>query len=86
MPSRRKSRFDKLFYTDVKRFVEDAMRLRETILSAQLHLTSCDQSKALSRVHDALLEALPVVLGRPIDIHRGDLGVVPFEGIPPLNR
>ncbi|SFL04034.1 hypothetical protein SAMN04488498_12568 [Mesorhizobium albiziae] len=60
------------------------MQLHRTILSAQLHLTNSDHSKALSRVHDALLEALPVVLGRPIDIHRSDLGVVPFEGIPPL--
>ena len=38
MPSRRKSRFDKLFDQNATQFVADAMQLRQTILDAQSHL------------------------------------------------
>jgi hypothetical protein len=66
--------------------VKDAMQLRRTILEAQLHLTNCPHSRALSGVHDAILSALPIVVGRPLELHRSDLGVLPLEGIPPLRR
>ncbi len=87
MPSRRKSRFDKLFGQNAKQFVADAMQLRQTILDAQSHLIpNCQHFRVPSDVHDALLNALPIVVGRPLELHRSDLGVVPFEGIPPLRR
>jgi len=87
MLSRRKSRYDKLFQRNAKQFVEDAMQLRRTILDAQLHLTpNCQHSRALSDVHDALLNALPIVVGRPLELHRSDLGVVPFESIAESQR
>jgi hypothetical protein len=58
MPSRRKSRFDKLFHRNAEQFVKDAMQLRRTILDAQLHLIpNCLHSRALDDVHDALLNA-----------------------------
>lgn len=87
MPSHRKSRYDKLFYRDAKQFVEDAMRLRGTILDVQLHLIpNCQHARVLINVHDAILNALPIVVGRPLELHRGDLGVIPFKDIPPLQR
>ena len=79
MPSRRKSRYDKLFHRNAEQFVKDAMQLRRTILDAQLHLIpKCQHSRALDDVHDALLNALPIVLGRPLELHRSDLGAFPF--------
>ena len=87
MPSRRKSRYDKLFHRNAEQFVKDAMQLRRTILDAQLHLIpNCRHSRALDDVYDALLNALPIIVGRPLELHRSDLGVLPIEGIPLLRR
>lgn len=78
-PSRRKSRFEKLFTGDAERFIVDALKLRRTILDAHLRLTPMgEQYRALYDVHEAILKALPLVADKPLDDRHPDLGLLPL--------
>jgi hypothetical protein len=83
MPSRRRSRFEKLFRRDAERFVTEALKLRRTILDAALHLSvTGEQYQVLQEVHEALLKALPLVSGKPLNDRRSDFGLLPLDDLP----
>jgi hypothetical protein len=78
MPSRRQSRYEKLFSQDATRVVEDALQLRSTIIRVNLHLVPFnEQYRALHDVTEAIDAALPLVAGKLIDYRAPDLGLLP---------
>lgn len=78
MPSRRRSRYEKLFASEATKLVEDGLRLRGTILRANLHLVPFnEQYAALHALTEAIDAALPLIAGKPIDDRAVDLGLLP---------
>jgi len=66
VPSRRKSRYDKLMGREADRVDADARRLQRTIADVSLHLTtSGDTYRALRRLGDEIQVTLNIVHGRP---------------------
>ena len=85
MPSRRR-RFETLFRRDAERFVTEALQLRKTSLDAALHLSIAgEQYQVLQEVHDALLKALPLVSGKPLNDRRSDFGLLPLDDLPEVH-
>jgi hypothetical protein len=79
MASRRKSRFKRLFARDAEAVLTDALRLRDSILEANLHLeTSSAPYAALRELTDAIHKALPVIAEREPDFRVGSLGLLPL--------
>ncbi|RUV75953.1 MAG: hypothetical protein EOR30_16900 [Mesorhizobium sp.] len=59
---RRKSRYERLFASDAEAILRDALSLRQTVLSAQLHLNASGAlSWQLSGLTDKLHEVMATV-------------------------
>ncbi|TGQ28584.1 hypothetical protein [Mesorhizobium sp. M00.F.Ca.ET.216.01.1.1] len=76
---RRKSRYDRLFMRDAEAIVRDALRLRDTVLSAQLHLKANGPLFwQLGGLVDKLHELLATVAEKEPDYRMAGLGLLPL--------
>ncbi|MGX5830080.1 hypothetical protein [Mesorhizobium sp. 43Arga] len=76
---RRKSRYERLFSSNAEAIIRDALRLRETVLAAQLHLkASGSLFWQLSGLTDKLHEVLAVVAEQEPDFRAAGLGLLPL--------
>lgn len=76
---RRKTRFDKLSATNAEAIIEDALRLRQTVLSAQTHLNASGSLFwQLRGIVDKLHEVLATVAEKEPDYRMPGLGLLPL--------
>jgi hypothetical protein len=76
---RRRSRFDKLSARDAEAIIGDALSLRKTVLSAQLHLdASGPLFWQLRGLVDKLHEVLATVAEKEPDYRMPSLGLLPL--------
>jgi hypothetical protein len=76
---RRKSRFDRLSTRDAEAIIENALSLRKTVLSAQLHLTASGPLFwQLCGLVDKLHEVLATVAEKEPDYRMPSLGLLPL--------
>ncbi|WP_192258118.1 hypothetical protein [Mesorhizobium silamurunense] len=76
---RRKSRYDRLFRSDVEAIILDALELRQTVLAAQLNLkTNGEMYWRLNGLVERLHEVMGAVAGREPDFRAAWLGLLPL--------
>jgi uncharacterized protein YceH (UPF0502 family) len=76
---RRNSRYDRLFARDAETIISDALRLRGTVLAAQLHLkASGELFWQLSGLVDKLHAVMATVAEKEPDFRAAGLGLLPF--------
>lgn len=76
---RRKSRFDKLSARDAEAIVRDALSLRKTVLSSQLHLKAHGELYwQLCGLVDKLHEVMASLAEKEPDFRMPNLGVLPL--------
>ncbi|MGT2468270.1 hypothetical protein [Mesorhizobium sp.] len=76
---RRKSRYDRLFHSEAEAIIRDALKLRETVLAAQLNLKANGEMYwRLNGLVDRLHEVMGAVAGREPDFRTALLGLLPL--------
>ena len=76
---RRNSRYDRLFARDAEAIISDALRLRGTVLSAQLHLKANGELFwQLSGLVDKLHAVMATVAEKEPDFRVAGLGLLPL--------
>lgn len=76
---RRNSRYDRLYARDAETIISDALRLRGTVLAAQLHLkASGELFWQLSGLVDKLHAVMATVAEKEPDFRAAGLGLLPF--------
>jgi len=76
---RRNSRYDRLFAGNAEAIINDALRLRQTVLAAQLHLKANGELFwLLSGLTDKLHEVMAVVAEKEPDFRAAGLGLLPL--------
>lgn len=76
---RRKSRYDRLFHSEPEAIIRDALKLRETVLAAQLNLKANGEMYwRLNGLVDRLHEVMGAVAGREPDFRTALLGLLPL--------
>ena len=76
---RRNSRYDRLFASNAEAIINDALRLRQTVLSAQLDLKANGELFwQLSGLTDKLHEVMATVAEKEPDFRAAGLGLLPL--------
>ncbi|UVK37692.1 hypothetical protein LHFGNBLO_004770 [Mesorhizobium sp. AR10] len=76
---RRNSRYDRLFASNAEAIINNALRLRQTVLSAQLHLKANGALFwQLSGLTDKLHEVMAAVAEKEPDFRAAGLGLLPL--------
>ncbi|MGX5800518.1 hypothetical protein ACWGS9_04665 [Bradyrhizobium sp. Arg314] len=76
---RRKSRYDRLLHSDAEAIIGDALKLRETVLAAQLNLKANGEMYwRLNGLVERLHEVMGAVAGKEPDFRAAWLGLLPL--------
>ena len=76
---RRNSRYDRLFASNAEAIINDALRLRQTVLAAQLDLKANGELFwLLSGLTDKLHEVMATVAEKEPDFRAAGLGLLPL--------